>query len=147
MQVSWALVVVTVHLATAQHSHKYFRFPVSPAHENECHDPMVDKYFAVGEEWGPKNANCKLSRCLRNEKGLFIDRISCDRIRDKIDLRQVKERHLYCRIAAGDRRQPFPGCCEQLVCKSREGGRSRRLTADELPLKPDELPHQIEYIE
>ena len=89
---------------------------------------------------------CRLSHGVTAHSPTHLPR-SCDRVRDKIDVQQVKERHLFCRIAVGDRRQPFPGCCEQLVCKSREGGRMKRLSPEELPLLPDELPHQIEIVD
>ena len=49
--------------------------PVS-GHKGECHDWQVDKYYKVGEVWGPHNANCKQSRCTEEKGELYIDRVS-----------------------------------------------------------------------
>ncbi|XP_037071473.1 uncharacterized protein LOC119092619 [Pollicipes pollicipes] len=135
----WTYLIVTVlavQLTAGQHAHRYIRFPVAPEHKKECYDPLVDNFYAIGKEWGPKNARCKLSKCVLEKDTLYIDRISCDDIRELVDFEEIKKRHLFCRIAVGDRRKEFPGCCQQLVCAKHENGKRIRVEKSDLPLLP-----------
>ncbi|KAF0301104.1 hypothetical protein FJT64_026531 [Amphibalanus amphitrite] len=133
----WAIIgcaALVLQLVSGQHEHRFFKFPVKPGHNGQCHDPRVDKYYDVGEVWGPKNSNCKQSRCVEEKGVLYIDRMSCDRILDNVDFDKMKREHLSCRQAIGDRREPFPGCCPQLVCYEYINGKKKRIPKERLPL-------------
>ncbi|XP_037069754.1 uncharacterized protein LOC119091219 [Pollicipes pollicipes] len=143
----WTYLIVTaltVQLTLGQQVHRYIRIPVAPEHKNECYDPAVDNFYNIGEEWGPKNANCKMSKCVKEKGTLFIDRIACNDVRKLVDFKDMHARHLFCRIAVGDRRKAFPGCCQQLVCARHENGKRTRVSANELPLLPSQ--ETFEYL-
>ncbi|XP_043220970.1 uncharacterized protein LOC122381172 [Amphibalanus amphitrite] len=96
---------------------RYLKFPVGRDPDTECMDYQVNKRFKVGEVWTSRYSGCKQSHCIREKGVLYIDRLQCPSVQDKVDYKRLKADNLFCREARGDRRKPFPDCCARLVCK------------------------------